>query len=241
MFRIVSKLLLVLAALSSVSCEILYNGAGDLTIEQYIVSEIRNVIFDDIFEVYYVPDTTRKLLIEGGKNQLKTVTVKESGGKLTISNTIKLQALRDYNKIKVFLYSPTLDTLIFTEAGSFTTTDTLRTNSFCFQMEGDMGNAKITLKVNSFAIAVNDANGNYNINGIANYSRINNRGAAEIDARNLKSKKTECYQLSLGNCHTQATDELYYEIRREGNIYQYGNCVNIDGIREGEGKFYTIK
>ena len=237
-FRL-SFLLLFLTA----SCRLLYKE-GDISVINYPFEKINTVIFDDVFNVWYIHNSVPKITIEGREKHLEKISLKSDNGKVKLSSSIKMQALYGYGEINVYLYAPTLDSVIFSVAGYFTTKDTLKAENFHYSMSGDIGDSDIIVKVKNLSYKIDYSNGYHKIEGEADDTYFSNRGMAVLDARNHKSKKIKCEQNSTGDCHIKAIDKLNYSINLTGNIYQYGKTTvqpTLIGKKTGTGELIILK
>ncbi|MDD2564405.1 MAG: DUF2807 domain-containing protein [Salinivirgaceae bacterium] len=224
------------------SCQFMFKGEGEHTIEEVPIGRVFDFVVNDVFDIYIIPDSIPKLYLEAGENQLKTITTQYDSitGKLSINNSIVFRAARGYKKIKVILHTNTLADIDFTVAGSLYFSDTLTVPTFRYSVHGDMGVGDIILKANYVEMNVYDASGIYDIRGETVKMRILNRGLATVSAIDMQAKQVECYNYSLGDCHVRAQTSLKWGIYRYGDIYQYGQIADIKGVCLGNGAFFIV-
>ena len=224
------------------SCQFMFKGEGEHTIEEVPIGRVFDFVVNDVFDVYVIPDSIPKLYLEAGENQLKTITTQYDSitGTLTINNTVVFQVAQGYKKIKVILHTNTLADIDFTVAGSLYFSDTLKVHAFRYSVHGDMGIGDLILDANYVEINAYDANGMFNIHGKAEKLRVLNRGLSTINALDVQAKHVECYNYSYGDCHVSAQVSLKWWIYRYGDIYQHGEITDIEGFRFGEGDFFIV-
>ncbi len=233
-------LIIIIIGLYMQSCQLIYPAEGDTVIEEITVGKITTLIINDVFNVYITPDSTNRLAIECGENQIKTIKAiyDSTNHKLTLDNTVRIRGVQGYKPINVNLHTNVLTEIIVEQAAGIYLTDTLHVSNFLLTHNGDMGDCNLILNTERIEITMNDNAGKYIFSGRTNRLFIYNRGMSVVDAKELQALEIECIQLSAGNCYLSAKEKLIWKIYRNGNIFQNGTVGFAQGERYGKGELY---
>jgi hypothetical protein len=178
--------------------------------------------------------------IEAPKNSIAYVETNVRGNKLSIIDQNKCKWLRKYNRIKIHIYSPTLEKIIINKSGDLYFIDTLKADSFYIDNWADI--SKIDAKINCrwFSYSLNAGTGDTYISGVAGISFLWISGMGYLHAKDLISSYTYVTSISTGDCKIYANIEAGVNIYKSGNVFLYGKPQNIIENIRGIGKLYIM-
>jgi len=201
-----------------------FKGAGDIVTEERYTEEFTVLEIYDIFNIYITSDTVHKVILEGGKNLLSSVTTDISGNRLVIHNNNKCNWVRDYNKIvNLYISVASLKEIYMYGGSSVNTLDQLNTDTLEINVWSAVSFFDLDLNCDASFFKVHAGTGTFRLRGNTDFSYIWSHGTGHLFADSFYSSETMIYNISTGDCHVNASDKLIVFITSTGNIYYTGD------------------
>ncbi len=222
-------------------------GNGSIITETRMTVSFNEIDNQDEFEVYCIPDTVFKVVIEAESNLEPHIRTIVNGGTLEIDTR---ENLKSNYAMKVYVHSPVLQSVHLSGSGIIST-GSIEEEEFEVTISGSgivygsaycnyfrsyiSGSGQINFNIESQVVkSVISGSGYIELDGVAYSGDYRISGSGNIWARSLYL--TECIAdiSGSGNINTSVSDYLQAEISGSGNIYYYGDPV-IDSHISGSG------
>lgn len=235
-------LILLLFALSSVSCEKEHwfdwtKSTGRITSEYRTVGTFTAIDINDNVDVIVHTDTTPFVRVSAGQNIMDGIITETNSNTLVIRNENRYNWVRSFkNRFIVEIGMQQPEKISYYGSGNITCIDTLRFDGFTFDCWNGSGSITLPLHTNSSKINIHVGRCDIQLSGISNNSYLYNNDTGILDARQLQTTNTYLRTASTGDCTVNVNNELDVEIQHAGNVYYYGNPLLINSRITGSGK-----
>lgn len=221
-------------------CEkFIFSGAGEVVILEEEFDSFSKISFYDIFAVELQSDTVFSIEIETRERYLDKILFSIDSGNLVLHDHNQVKWLSDYSWPIVRISFPELTGQIFLESPVvMTTKDTLHVPSLNILSLGKTGDLNMAIDTDRFQFATgSDNSGYYRFSGRTAYSKLWPRGSSIIDASGLETDHCYIYNNSIGDCAVRVNTKLEARLNTMGNVYYYGNPIELLLIEEsGSGR-----
>jgi hypothetical protein len=233
-FRKISLFLLI--ALLITSCDLFYNE-GEWKSELRDTQDYKNVVIDNIAEIYYHYADTFAIEVFHYENELSSISTNVSGQTLTIKNSFNGQAYTSIRNPEVHLYAPTIFNIeIKEESGiGLFCKDTIINTSFQLTIKADLIDAELLISTDTLQVFISKATGLISMKGKAEKCNLQNNGESPIKGKQLAINQLNISHQSSQDVELTVNNNLSYQILRNGNIIIWGNPTN-SGEVFGTGK-----
>lgn len=232
----------ILLAFTISSCDDEWFSAGKVIQKEFSVEEFTRLYIEDNFEVYFIQDTTCKIIVEAGEKLIPNIDfLHDSDQTLSISDQNKNDWLRSYDMIKLYISVKQLRYLKVTGCSNINCSDTLITPSLHTLSLDEYADFDIKIKTDNLYFVTSESSGGYyKFSGEAINWGFWARGSSIIESRDLESTKAVVKSESIGNCFIHVNEIIEANIYNTGNVYYTGNPHTITYINE-QAKKQLIK
>lgn len=193
------------------------------------IAPFNEILLDDSFDVYLSEGSTYSVKIEADESVIDFVSFDVSDSLLTINNLKKFKWLTPTkNKIKIFITSPPLKTVLANETCFIRTLTPITSMEFGMVFLGKANNAELDLNCDVFYYWNSyPCGGTLTLQGNCNWLKIWNVALVDVQASELNASNAEISNNSKGDCVINVSEYFKYTIPGEGNIELYGRPVDI--------------
>ncbi len=183
-----------------------------------------------------------KLEVEAGENLLTgIVTEVNDNGTLTLSNENQCNWVRSYEKpVNVYLTFEKLDSLEYRSIGNVTNVDTLRIDTFNLKVSEGAGRIELLLKSRLIFSSLHYGTADIVLAGSVDVSYVYSASFGLVDNRDLVCNNVYVNNKSSNNLFVHATTTLGATVENIGDIYYYGNPVNLSFNQLGSGNLIKL-
>jgi len=212
-------------------------SAGEIAKELRYLDAFNAIELYDCFDVYLKSDTINKIEIEAGKKQFQNIETSVLNGVLTITDSNKMQFLKGYDKLKLYISVDSLTSVNVYDASKLLTNDTLNVADLNILFVSQLGSCNITINARSLGLDIWYGAGDYILKGKTNHARLNACELSFIYADALETNSVYVLNNGMGDCYVKSNGSLGVEINDSGNIYYSGNPVDLQiTSHSGNGK-----
>ena len=195
-------------------------NAGDFT-------EVRVELLCDII---YSSAPSDSVTLEIQPNLMKYISVKESGGVLTVQATRNIHWSGNVRTPVLHISTPSLKSVSHYGAGSFKTVDPIVTDTFSLSIAG-AANSKAMLDVDSLSVNLTGA-GNIDLSGRADDAYIGIAGTGKLNALDLATRDSKINLAGVGTVRISCSESLRIVAGGVGTVEYSGSPV-VDVSRGG--------
>ncbi|GIK69670.1 MAG: DUF2807 domain-containing protein [Bacteroidetes bacterium] len=218
-----------------------FKPAGEITKLKISLSAFDYIEVKDYVDVFLTPDTIEFAEVEGGKNLITHITIKQEENKLFIRNQNKCDWVRKYTQpIKIYLHYKTLNTIEYQSSGNIYFTDTLAAPKFTINQRGGSGICYLVLKTDSCFLNIHTGPGDFVAEGKTINCLVFCNGNGFIDASKLVSDYSFVNSKGTGDTKIYTTLHLDAIISYIGNIYYFGNPPKVNKEIKGKGQVIKV-
>lgn len=193
--------------------------------------EFKEVILNSTFTVFLTQDTSYNLKIVGHPDFIDEVKFEVEYGVLSVDFKSKKKWLNPKeNKVTLYINSDSLKLLQAKETCYIETLNPIVANEFGLILSSKLNEAKINLACNTFYYwNIHPCGGKLTLLGEVTNLKIWNVGIMSVEAENLLVKDYAYIEnKSKASCRIRVLNKLDYGIYGEGNIYLYGNTIDLN-------------
>jgi len=196
------------------------------------------------FELYknikyrFYQDSTKKIVVRGGKNMLNFIDVQTVDYTTSINNLNKCNFLRKSDKlIEVDIHYPSYYSIYAEPTDSIVFMDTLKGDFTKIELRDGGGFLDLTVDLNHISLSVSFGVGSYVVKGRTKYSNLSIQNMGRGNALGLTSNFISVYQNSnndlYANFDSAEVKILYYA---NGDVFYTGtpDSLSISGVGDGE-------
>ncbi len=190
-----------------------------IELEDFSILEIH-----DIFEITLHNSEENYLKVHTGENLLSKLNIYVEDGKLFLKDGNKYNWSRNYDKIRIDLYTSDLSRINIRSSVSIHTQSVFKTELLSIVDFEKYSEIDMELEVNSFSIFVSSDNaGMYTFKGSAASASIRPWGSCFIYADELKISRASVRHSSIGDVHLFVTEQLKVSMDEKGRLFYKGN------------------
>lgn len=197
--------------------------------------------FESYFDVELIQGNETKIEYIGSEKAVTNLSISVEDSVLTLKNTSKSLWLNpDKNKMKIKITFQDLKQLNAYETCNIYSKDTLSGDELGLIFASKLNNANLKLNYNTFFYYNNHpCGGKLTLSGNCGYLKLWNYALMQVDASQLNSNLVTVENYSKGDCKVKTTNWIEYAIYGEGNIYCFGNPIQVVAKNSStKGKFY---
>ncbi len=240
--RIAFGMILLLAI--SVSCKkaedrTCSKTTGDETSMEIPLDEFDRLYLHEHLVYELIQDSTDKIVLSGGKNLLKHVSVNVSDGLLDVSNENRCNFLRSYKqKIKVEIHFTRLINIHFEGTEPLTNKGTLKFDWLTFLIRDGAGSVSLNMDAQQIYATISHGWGDFTFSGTAQYVNLNIRsnGYCDLYGMDLTDSATVVSN-TQGDVKIKAQGiKLKAQTLSDGDIYYKGipSILQFEKLSNGE-------
>ncbi len=203
-----------------------FMAAGKSGSREIVVNDFTSIIAKDRLVFRITQDTTQpqKVVLKGGGNVIKNVSVAVDNGQLIIDDRNVCNWTRDFSKkIIVEINCKTLHGITLNDAAEIEFTDTLQSDSLVV-FQRSTGRVNLAVKIGKFEVN-HEATGTLDVKGYAAIFVPVMFDAGKLDARNLQGDYTFAYHYGINELHVKPFKVLYALVGNSGNILYYAEPI----------------
>jgi hypothetical protein len=211
-------------------------GNGHVIAEQRQTGNFTAVAVDGPFFVHMKQTTDTRVEIDAEDNLMRVIEtyVTDSVLHIRLKKGVRLNFYKD---IQVYLQSSNYQRVSFSGSGNIENTDTLRTDSFAYTIDGS-GDARFTLVTAQLTTVVNGS-GNVTLHGSAGHYNSDTNGSGDISAIDLACTDAGINVEGSGGHTLSVSQTLDVSIRGSGNVrYKGSPAVSMD--IQGSGRVIKL-
>ena len=167
------------------------------------VNEIKVELLCNI-EYHYAPSASVSFQVQ--PNLMEYITIKESGGVLTVRSNRSLNITGSANTPVLIVSSPSLQSVSHAGAGKFTAFDPISGNNFSLNITGAAGGSA-ELDVSSLLVNITGA-GDIKLSGSAVNADITTAGAGKLNALELRTNTASVNMVGVGTVSIDCSNNL---------------------------------
>lgn len=193
------------------------------------IEPFNEILLNSSFDVYLSEGTDYSICIEADEDLIDHIRFEVNDSLLTIENDKKFRWLTPtQNKIKVYITSPPLKTVMANETCFIRTLTPITSEEFGMVFLNKANNAELDLDCDVFYYWNNyPCGGTLTLHGSCNWLKVWNVAITDVQAADLVAKQAEISNNSKGDCVIQVSDYLKYTILGEGNIEVSGSPTEV--------------
>jgi hypothetical protein len=201
-----------------------FKSRGKIVTETRSPGEFNEIEIASLMDVYLVPDSENKVVIEAGEHLMKLISTEVSDGRLILKNRNKCNWVRSYKKrIKVEVHTTRIDLIEIPGECDLFSTDTLRSDRMEVNITAGVNKIGLITKCNELHFTVHAGTGDFVMGGIAGTAYIYNLGTGYFDGQNLITGTTYITSKSTGDCYIYASGLIEAKLLNSGDIFYYGH------------------
>lgn len=214
------------------------SGSGPIVSETRKISGFNEIRSELSADVYISSGSNYNIVIEGQQNIIDAIETVLSNGMLTVrvkNNTI----IKPDERIKVYITSPDVRSIVLSGSGNIVTTDTLQTSELRLKINGS--GSIIMQALAAYSVDANiSGSGEININGGAvTHEDIDISGSGSINFLNLQASNSKIRIAGSGNATVFVAEYLQVRISGSGSVFYKGEPA-VDVQITGSGKLKKI-
>ncbi len=222
------------------SCDC-FKSTGKIVSDQRDVSGFSSIFISDNVNLYLTQDPIYSVRVEAGEHLIPLITTELKHDSLYVRNKNKCNWVRSYKpKVNVYISLPSLVFIQNSGCGTITTTNTLTGDSLRFYSINASGDLTLNMDVKKCYLTIHTGCLNVNASGKADYIDIYYNGDGMIHCENVVSHLASVTNKSTGNIYVNVSDNFYYNISYNGNIYYRGDPPILYGYDTGNGQLLKL-
>lgn len=209
--------------------------------EKRTLSSFSEMKIGGAFEVILIPSNEEyvEITTKGVESSQIITEVKSNSLLLDLEKNTINRRYMDEVEIKAKVYYKSLSSLNITGAVKISSQSVIKTPSFYLRV-GGAGDIELALDTKELTV-VNAGAANLKVSGRADKQVIQLDGAGNIQAFDLKSKRSEVRLNGMGNVEVYASEEIDAEMNGMGNIEYKGNPSKAQIKKNGLGSIESRK
>lgn len=207
------------------------------------ITEERSSDFFNRIELYdnvnlvLMPGDVPFLEIAGGKNLLKAIKTDIKDSTLTIRNTLKCNWVRSFEReITVYATAPGLHEIRYEGSGDVKTEGQIKLDSLDVNIWGGAGSFELDVDITYLKLAMHYGTVDLNVKGKTLITTIFANSYGPFYCSELISNIVYIRNSGTNDCYVRPLHILEVEITSVGNIYYYGDPIEIKTDISGSGK-----
>ena len=234
------SLLLISSMLSS--CEKLSDGkclksVGEIVEERREIDSFCSIHIEGDVDLEIEWSSELEVMVEAGDNLQDAIELKVESHQLIIENHLKCNWLRDLDTpIIVKIKTPCLREIVNEGQGNIYSINSINSSYFKIYNISTGGDVNLSLDCDTTFIHMEASNSNVYLDGFSDDHYVYSSGTGNLYSRNLVTKKSFVNNFSIGRFEVQATEYLRAEIYSRGDIYYWGNPLELVTFVEGTGE-----
>jgi hypothetical protein len=212
----------------------LFEKEGKYDEKRYELAAITKIKNHNTFHIEIVQDEEEYLLLKGGENVLKVVTVSFSDQEIILDHQYK-NWTRNYDLITAEIHIKNLQTITIDSPAKISNSGTLDGVNLNIDITAEAELVEMNLNLNYASMQFHthgSVSGGYEFAGICPLANYVLNGITNIKSSNLQSQTISLAQNGIGEAHVWAEEKLNVTIYNIGDMYYKGNpIVNINRIQ----------
>ena len=204
-------------------------GTGDLESYEIKVDEYHRIRVSGFCNVRYYASSSDTVTLEIQPNLRDYIEVASNGSVLVIE-TKRGYSINTSKTPVLTVYTPVLNRLDISGAGSFTAYDTIIGDSFSVNLSG-AGSGKAELAVDSLSIQISGA-GSFDLSGRADSADFEMSGAGSLSALSLNTREAKVRLAGAGTVKVHCSGNLRIDASGVGTI-EYSGSPSVDLSKSG--------
>ncbi len=178
--------------------------------------------------------------VEGSESVLDRIKTEVKDGKLYVTTQSNWKNWNQFEKIRIYLTTPTLDEVTFSGVGKMTFKGKWVGEKMRLKLEGahnvDMPDVALTEFIATF-----DGTGSLEVGGKADKAKMTLNGTGNIYASDLVVQYAKCAVNGVGKLECQVKEELVADVSGLGSILYWGDPKNVKSSVSGLGRVRAQK
>ncbi len=213
---------------------------GTVVNEQVILDTVKQIHLFDGVDIYLQSGEQQKIVKIGGKNVLPKVLLTYDNGVLTIENKNSCNWVRGYKQPTLLLQVPHLSYILHKGYGRITSMDTLKNNIMGINVKDGVGDIDLTVS-NTNTTIVSNSNSNITFRGSTNKLNVGYYyDVGKFNGQDLIAKNVTITHLGTNSIIVHATHKISGSIQGRGDLYVYGQPLEIDIDLVGSGQLISL-
>jgi len=217
-------------------------GTGKITKEtRMYTSNCIYVRLEGNVNLVLVADSTSALVVEAGENLMDQITTGVINDSLLIQNRNRCNWVRDYSTpVNCFIPQGKICESDYRGSGNITSECPVVRDSICINVRN--GSGSITLEVYTLLarLYLHEGTADLNISGKSQVAFIYAADYGPFFCSKFESTHVFINNRGTNDCYVKATYHLGATIEHLGNIYYYGNPLNVDANITGSGQLIKM-
>lgn len=184
-------------------------------------------------------DSSRKIVVRGGENMIKHISVTHVGTEVTVENKNRCNFLRDSDrKVEVEVHYPYYGKFYFEPTDSVIFEDTIQADTLKIQLAFGGGSARLNVNTKWLSAVVSRGTGDILVGGYSERAEVKIQDKGFADATKLSTLHLFAFSNSRANLRVniQGTNATI-RIDGPGDIYGTGTPINLIEEINGGGEF----
>jgi len=205
------------------------------------LTTFNEIEINDVFTVYISHDSVSWIQIDGGEKLIPEIETNVLNKRLVISNNNSCNWLREYSRIKLVIYSDSINCLEVNGESDIFSIDTIKSNQLNIGVSSGIASIMLYLNCKSYNFSLKGGTGDYTFSGKVGVACEYLMGTGHFNADKLETGYTFITSNTTGKCFIMATKEISAKIYSSGNIYYSGNPPLVHSTVTGSGKLINIE
>jgi len=223
----ISMIFLIISLITLTGCEkLFFDDLSKTSRKTFNVDEFNRIKVYDSFNIILKQDTTFKVVIEGPAELMDDFKCNVYGDTLQLTDSNIRNRIPNYKIPTAYIYFPEIHRFRMRAPGDIKVDGALNLDTFYMIIQQHTGTVNMDIYANSLRITtgLNKSTGVYNISGEVQEARFWMRNACKLNAKNLKTQKTNIRHNATNDSYINVTDKLEAElIDASGNVYYKGS------------------
>jgi len=203
-------------------------GKGDPVTYTYNVGDFTEIRIELLCDIEYYCAPSDAVTLEIQPNLYEYISVKESGGVLTVRSTKNI--VWSNNAPVLTVSTPVLNKLHLSGAGTFTAHDTITSDSLLIRMDG-AGQSYADLDVDMLSVRLGGA-GKFELSGRADSAEFELDGAGTVDSLPLLTRNATVNLNGVGTVRLSCSENLRVDASGMGRV-EYRGSPSVDMHTDG--------
>ncbi|GEM_PF-3121165 len=223
----ISIIFLIISLITLTGCEkLFFDDLSKTSRETFNVEEFNRIKVYDSFNIILKQDTVFKVEIEGPKELMKDFECNVYGDTLQLRDSNIRNRIPNYKIPTAYIHFPKIHRFRMHAPGEIKVDGALELDDFNMVIQRHTGNVNMEIYADYLRIATgaNKSTGVYNISGKVQEADFWMRNACKLNAKELKTQKTNIRYNSTSDSYINVMDKLEAElIDASGNVYYKGS------------------
>ncbi|MFO7869305.1 MAG: DUF2807 domain-containing protein [Bacteroidales bacterium] len=204
-----------------------FSGSGKNSTQHIPLTTFSHIEIHGISNILIIEDTANYAIINGGEHIIDQTHVSQLDSTINITNTTTCYMFKQYERPTINIHTTHLKSIHINESCKLSNKGTI-SRDLSIYMNTKIADINLHLNNNFTNFSTyNKAGGIYTFSGTCTYAQLHATYTASIDARKLQTRCLTVKNHSINDFHVWATDTLYTETKKEGNILYIGNPIHI--------------